>query len=45
MPRALREFTLPADVGSALTLGIIGLMSMTQVLPAGLSLYRSSVHR
>jgi hypothetical protein len=35
MPRTLRQFALPAVVGSALTLGVIGLMSMTQVLPAG----------
>jgi hypothetical protein len=31
----LRPLVLPAVVGSALTLVVIGLMSMTQVLPAG----------
>jgi len=35
MPRTLRQFVLPAVVGSALTLAVVGLMSMTQVLPAG----------
>ena len=35
MPRSLRPLVLAAVVGSALTIGVIGLMSMTQVLPAG----------
>jgi len=35
MPRTLRQFVLPAVAGSALTLAVVGLMSMTQVLPAG----------
>jgi hypothetical protein len=35
MPRTLRPLILAAIVGSALTLAVVGLMSMTQVLPAG----------
>jgi hypothetical protein len=35
MPRTLRPLALAAIVGSALTLAVVGLMSMTQVLPAG----------
>lgn len=35
MPRTLRPILLAAVAGSVLTLAVVGLMSMSQVLPAG----------